>query len=159
MFAVLAFKLKVSIILKMKQQDYQITQQNWRVCEFVNYATFQQVLIWKFAFGPEKLPSRSRNRPFSTLSVTKLSNISIVDPCAKRDEKRPRHIRMGVLPRVCPFKGALDWSYSRIRIQSTPDNSNPRQLEPRAYSNQNRFPFDFLHTLIVILPSVAQTMV
>ena len=28
-----------------------------------NCATIQQVLILKFAFGPEKLPGLSRNRP------------------------------------------------------------------------------------------------
>ena len=32
-----------------------------------------------------------------------------------------------------------------------------RLLEPRANSNQNRFPQDFRHTLTVILPSVSRT--
>ena len=44
-----------------------------------------------------------------------------------------------------------------IIMQSTPDNSNPRELEPRAHSNQNRFPLDFLHTFTVILPLVTRT--
>ena len=43
-------------------------------------------------------------------------------------------------------------------LQSTPDNSNPRLLEPRANSNQNRFPLDFFHTFTVILPSVTRTL-
>ena len=46
---------------------------------------------------------------------------------------------------------------THYEIQSTPDNSNPRQLEPRANSNQNRFPLDFRHTFTVILPSVTRT--
>ena len=46
------------------------------------------------------------------------------------------------------------------RVQLPPDNSNlnPRLLESRANSNQNRFPLDFRHTLTVILPSVSQTL-
>ena len=43
-------------------------------------------------------------------------------------------------------------------IQLTPDNSNPRLLEPCANSNQNRFPLDFHHTFTVILPSVTRTL-
>ena len=45
----------------------------------------------------------------------------------------------------------------RMVIQSTPDNSNPHLLEPRANSNQNRFPLEFRHTFTVILPSVTRT--
>ena len=33
MFAVFAFKIKVSIILKMMHWNYQLTKQNWLVCE------------------------------------------------------------------------------------------------------------------------------
>ena len=46
------------------------------------------------------------------------------------------------------------------RVQLPPDNSNlnPRLLESRANSNQNRFPLDFRHTLTVILPSVSRTL-
>ena len=36
-------------------------------------------------------------------------------------------------------------------LQLTPDNSNPRQLKPRAHSNQNRFPLDFRHTFILLI--------
>ena len=43
-------------------------------------------------------------------------------------------------------------------IRSTPDISNPRLLEPRANSNQNRFPLDFRHTFTVLLPSVTRTL-
>ena len=42
-------------------------------------------------------------------------------------------------------------------VQLTPDNSNPRLLEPPANSDQNRFSLDFLHTFNVILPSVTRT--
>ena len=50
-------------------------------------------------------------------------------------------------------KGILCVSeYGVKQIQSTPDNSNPRLLEPRANSNQNRFPLDFRHTFTAILP-------
>ena len=45
-----------------------------------------------------------------------------------------------------------------LRLQSTPDNSNPRQLEARANSNQNRFPLDFRHTFTVVLPSVTRSL-
>ena len=41
-----------------------------------------------------------------------------------------------------------------MKIQLTPDNSNPRYLEPRANSNQSGFPLDILHTLTIILPLV-----
>ena len=42
-------------------------------------------------------------------------------------------------------------------VQLTPDNSNPRLLEPPANSDQNRFSLDFLHTFNVILPSATRT--
>ena len=54
MFAVFAFKIKVSLIFRMIQWTYQWAR---------NYTTIQQVLIPKFAFGPEKLSGLSRNRP------------------------------------------------------------------------------------------------
>ena len=44
-----------------------------------------------------------------------------------------------------------------LALQSTPDNSTPRYLKPRANSNQSSFPMHFLHTFTVILPSVIQT--
>ena len=46
----------------------------------------------------------------------------------------------------------LQW-YSRPPITRT-----LAKLEPRANSNQNRFPMDFLHTFTVILPSVTRTL-
>ena len=46
----------------------------------------------------------------------------------------------------------------RRSIQLTSDNSNPRLLEPRANSNQNRFSLDFRHTFTVILPSVTRSL-
>ena len=45
-----------------------------------------------------------------------------------------------------------------LALQSSSDNSNPRQLKPRANSNQSRFSMYFLHTFTVILSSVSQTL-
>ena len=45
-----------------------------------------------------------------------------------------------------------------LAIQSTPDNSNPRKLEPRANWKENRFPLDFRHTFTVILSPVTRTL-
>ena len=53
-----------------------------------------------------------------------------------------------------PLASCVSW----CQVQSTPDNSNPRSLEPRANSNQNRLPLDFRHKFIVILPSVTRTL-
>ena len=66
-FAVIAFKIKVSIILEMRQWNYHLTKLNWLVCELGTAcaATIQLVMILKFAFGPKKLPGLSRNGPLS----------------------------------------------------------------------------------------------
>ena len=62
MFVGFAIKIKVSEILKMLKWSDQLTKQNWLVCELVQEgATIQQVLILKFAFGPEKLSCLWRN--------------------------------------------------------------------------------------------------
>ena len=42
MFAVFAFRIKVSILLKMKQLGYQITEQNWMVCELGTVLLFNR---------------------------------------------------------------------------------------------------------------------
>ena len=47
---------------------------------------------------------------------------------------------------------------NEIYTELTPENSNPRKLEPRAYSNQSRFPLDFLYPFTVILPSVSRSL-
>ena len=56
MFVVFAFKINVSIILKMIQLKYQLTKQNWPICEL-------GTVISTFAFGPERLLGLSRKRP------------------------------------------------------------------------------------------------
>ena len=45
---------------------------------------------------------------------------------------------------------------SELNVQSTPDNSNPYQLEPRANSNKKiDFPWiSFIHLQTIIVPSV-----
>ena len=66
MLAVLAFKIKVSITLKMIQWQYQLTTQNWPVCELglncvaVNSTGFDFKI---FLIGPKKLPGLSWNGP------------------------------------------------------------------------------------------------
>ena len=65
MFAGLAFKIKVSTILKTIKENYQLT-----ACE-LGTAKIQQVLILKFAFGPEKLLGLSRNAPQGSYLLTK----------------------------------------------------------------------------------------
>ena len=49
------------------------------------------------------------------------------------------------------------WNCVIKDTKDTKDNSNPHLLEPRANSNQNRFPLDLRHTFTVILPSVTRT--
>ena len=58
---------------------------------------------------------------------------------------------------MAPVSLALKVNLLLFTVQFTPDNSNPRQLEPRADSSQSRFPLDFLHTFTVILPSVTRS--
>ena len=51
MFVVFQFKIKVSIILKMIQRNYQLTKQNWLVCETVilfNWFWFQNLPAFNF---------------------------------------------------------------------------------------------------------------
>ena len=65
MLAVLAFKIKVSMTLKMISWKYQLTKQNWPVvwartelcCYKFNRFRFQNFI------GPKKLPGLSRNGP------------------------------------------------------------------------------------------------
>ena len=56
MLVVFAFKIKVNDTMQLS-----INQAGLRAR---NHATFQQVLIQKFAFGPAKLPGLSRNGPW-----------------------------------------------------------------------------------------------
>ena len=62
-FIVFAFKIKVSIILKIMQWNYKLTKQNWMVFGLATVLPIQQVWILKFVFGPEKFPGLSRNGP------------------------------------------------------------------------------------------------
>ena len=51
MFVVFQFKIKVSIILKMIQRNYQLKKQNWPVCETVilfNWFWFQNLPAFNF---------------------------------------------------------------------------------------------------------------
>ena len=43
MFTVYAFKIKVSIILKMIQWNYQLTKQNWPVCVLLSVLIFSRI--------------------------------------------------------------------------------------------------------------------
>ena len=64
MFAVFPLKIEVSKILKMIQwKGYQFNEVKSTSLWASNCATIQKVLILKIAFGPEKLPGLSRNRP------------------------------------------------------------------------------------------------
>ena len=62
-FIVFAFKIKVSIILKIMQWNYKLTKQNWMVFGLATVLPIQPVWILKFVFGPEKFPGLSRNGP------------------------------------------------------------------------------------------------
>ena len=62
-FAAFAFKIKVSIILKMIQWNYQLTKQHWLVCAPETVLLFNRFWFWNLPSGPEKLPGLSRNRP------------------------------------------------------------------------------------------------
>ena len=64
MFAVFPLKIEVSKILKMIQWNgYQFNEVKSTSLWASNCATIQKVLILKIAFGPEKLPGLSKNRP------------------------------------------------------------------------------------------------
>ena len=67
--------------------------------------------------------------------------------------------RLFTLAGICVSRhgGKHSGSMGHWLIQST-DNSNPRLLEPHAYSNQNRFPLDFPHTFTIIILSVTRTL-
>ena len=60
---VFAFKIKVSIIFKNNTIKLSVNEAKVTGLWDRNCATFQQVVILKFAFGPEKFPGLSRNGP------------------------------------------------------------------------------------------------
>ena len=62
-FIVFAFKIKVSINLKIMQWNYKLTKQNWMVFGLATVLPIQQVWILKFVFGPQKFLGLSRNGP------------------------------------------------------------------------------------------------
>ena len=59
---VFAFKIKVLISLKIIQRLY-VNEAKLTSLWARNCASIQQVLIFKFVFGPEKFPGLSRNEP------------------------------------------------------------------------------------------------
>ena len=61
MFAGFAFKIKVSIILKMIQCNNAVNEAKLLGLSVRKCATIQPGLILKFAFGPEKVPGLWRN--------------------------------------------------------------------------------------------------
>ena len=63
----LAFKLKVSIILKIKQQDYQVTQQNWRACELGTMLLFNRFWLENLPSGPKRYRIFRETGPCSPL--------------------------------------------------------------------------------------------
>ena len=58
-------KFQFQKILKLIHQNYQLKKQNWLVCG-LGTATIKQAWILKFAFGTEKFPGLSRNRPLKS---------------------------------------------------------------------------------------------
>ena len=65
MLVLFAFKIKVSIILKMILWNDQVTKQKWPVCELGTAQLFNRVWFQNLSleFGPEKVPGLSRNGP------------------------------------------------------------------------------------------------
>ena len=63
MLVVFAFKIKVSIIFKNNTIKLSVNEAKLTGLWDRNCATFQQVVILKLAFGPEKFPGLSRNGP------------------------------------------------------------------------------------------------
>ena len=53
MFALFTFKIKVSIILKMIQWDYQLTKQNWLVCELGTLLLFNRFWFQNLPSDPK----------------------------------------------------------------------------------------------------------
>ena len=69
-FLVFAFKINVSIILKIIQGTYQLTKKKLTGVSAKNCDTIiQQVLILKFAFGPEKFPGLLRSGPLALITM------------------------------------------------------------------------------------------
>ena len=73
--------------------------------------------------------------------------------------------RVSIVERWPLCRGCLYWRldcitfiFKSFTVQLTPDNLNPRQLEPHANLNQNQFPLDFCHTFSAILPLVTRTL-
>ena len=54
MFAVFAFNIKVSIILKMIQWKYQLTKQNWPVCELGTVLLFNEFWFQNLPSDPKR---------------------------------------------------------------------------------------------------------
>ena len=76
MFAVFALKIKVSIILKMTQWNFELTKQTWPVCELGTLLLFDYFLISKFAFGPENYQAFRDTGPRKALAVLFKSKFS-----------------------------------------------------------------------------------
>ena len=69
MFAVFAYKTKISVFLKSDSKKMYCEAKRSGSDRERKYFPIQQGLILKFAFKPEKLPGLSRNRP--PIGITK----------------------------------------------------------------------------------------
>ena len=69
MFAVFAYKTKISVILKSDSKKMYCEAKRSGSDRERKYFPIQQGLILKFPFKPEKLPGLSRNRP--PIGITK----------------------------------------------------------------------------------------
>ena len=69
MFAVFTFKIKVSKILKMIRWKYQLTKQNWTVCELGTVLLFNRFWLQNLPSDPEKKTPDRRLVSHSTSSL------------------------------------------------------------------------------------------
>ena len=70
MFAAFAFKIKVLIIVKMIQWNYQLNEAKLTCLYARNCATIQQILIFKFACGPKSYRVYRGTGPSKTVANT-----------------------------------------------------------------------------------------
>ena len=71
MFAVCAFKIQVSIILIMIQWSYQLTKQNWLVCELGTVLLLQRFWFWNLPSGPKSFRAFRETGPWGRVNFRK----------------------------------------------------------------------------------------
>ena len=85
MFIVFTMRIKVSIILKMIQWNYQLTKQNWLVCGRGTVLLFNKFWLQNLPSGPKSFQALREMGPWSLIKLT----------CP---------VKMTSKPKICPNK-------------------------------------------------------